>query len=157
LTAVHAIGEFVHEALGLIMLVGNSCLQGDLARAKEYCFQALAFVRETGLSQWLSLVLMAFGFVSIFSEQPGRGVRLLVAGNTMLRQRGINLPLESGGGPGFMQFKQALEKAQAQLGPAAFEAAMAEGQQMTMEQALALATEDESEDSHIRDEVHDDN
>jgi len=48
-----------------------------------------------------------------------------------------------------MVFKQALEKAQAQLGPAAFQAAWAEGQQMTLEQALALATENEGEDSPL--------
>jgi hypothetical protein len=51
------------------------------------------------------------------------------------------------GEPVFMAYKQAIEKAQAQLDPAAFEAAWAVGQQMTLEQALALATENESEES----------
>jgi hypothetical protein len=40
-------------------------------------------------------------------------------------------------------YKQALDSARSQLGPAAFQTAWAEGQQMTMEQALALATQDE--------------
>ena len=43
----------------------------------------------------------------------------------------------------------ALETARMQLDPATFEAAWAEGQQMTMEQAIALATENESEDSSL--------
>ncbi len=76
-------------------------------------------------------------------------MRLLAAGNTLLRQRGINLPLAGGGGPAFMIFNQVLEKAQAQLGPAAFQAAWAEGQQMTLEQALAMATENEGEDAPL--------
>jgi len=40
-----------------------------------------------------------------------------------------------------------LEKAQAQLGPAAFEAALQEGRMLTLEQAIALAMEDESKDA----------
>jgi hypothetical protein len=39
-----------------------------------------------------------------------------------------------------------LERAQAQLGLAAFEAAWAEGQQLTVDQAIALAMEDERKD-----------
>ena len=142
LAAAYAIGDFVHEALGLILLVGNSCLQGDLAKAKEYCFRALEIVQDTGSSQWLVLVLLAFGLFAIFSEQPERGVCLVAAGDTMIRQRGINL-IEGESGPAFLVFKEALEKVQAQLGPEAFQAAWAEGQQMTIEQALALATEDD--------------
>jgi hypothetical protein len=42
--------------------------------------------------------------------------------------------------------RQALEMAKAQLGPAAFQAAWADGQQLTVAQALALATENESEE-----------
>jgi hypothetical protein len=43
----------------------------------------------------------------------------------------------------YKTIRQALEKARSQLGPAAFEAAQAEGQQMSLEQALMLATENE--------------
>ena len=44
-------------------------------------------------------------------------------------------------------YKQALEKAQEQLGPEASQLAWAEGQQMTLEQAIALATENENSHS----------
>jgi hypothetical protein len=142
LAAARAIRDFVHEMLSLMLLVMTLCLQSDLVKAKGYCYQALDIVRETGTSQWLLLVLLAFGVVAIFSEQPGQGVRLIAAGNTMLRQRGINL-IGSGTGPTFVIFKQVLEKAEAQLGSAAFQVALAEGQQMTPEQALALAVSDE--------------
>jgi hypothetical protein len=42
-----------------------------------------------------------------------------------------------------MVFRKASERAQEKLGAAAFQAAWAEGQQLSLEQALALATEDE--------------
>jgi len=102
--------------------------------------------------EWLALVAAEFGVVAIYTGQLGRGVRLFAAVNTMAQQRGINLlDLEGEGSraPGFIIFKQPLERAQAQLGPAAFQAAWAEGQQMTPEQALALATGDEDEDSQL--------
>jgi predicted ATPase/class 3 adenylate cyclase len=139
LEAAREVGDFVHEMLSLLILVITSCLQGDLAKAKSYSFQALAFAEETGASQWLLLVIFAFGLVASFSGQLGLGVRLISTTETLLRQRSIKL-----GAIGITDIilKQVLEKAQAQLGPAAFEAAWAEGQQMTMEQALALATED---------------
>ncbi len=88
---------------------------------------------------------MAFGLAASFGGEPGQGVRLLAATDMILRQRGVKwfTSASTGGDPFVMIFKQALEKAQAQLGPAAFEAAWTEGQQMTMEQALALATEGE--------------
>jgi hypothetical protein len=44
---------------------------------------------------------------------------------------------------------QNLDMARAQLDPATFETAWAEGQQMTVEQALALATEGESKDATL--------
>lgn len=88
---------------------------------------------------------MTFGLVACFGGEPGRGVRLLAATDMLLRQGGTNFAGVEGS-PLVKVYKQALEKAQAQLGPAAFQAGWAEGQQMTMEQALALATEDEGED-----------
>ncbi len=68
LAAARAIRDFVHEMLGLIMLVGTSCQQGDLVKAKGYCFQALALARETGASQWLSLVLLVWSQCSTDSQ-----------------------------------------------------------------------------------------
>jgi predicted ATPase/DNA-binding XRE family transcriptional regulator len=145
LAAARAIRDFIHEMLSLVTVIVTSCFQGDLVKAKRYCFEMLDIVQETGSTQWLTLVLVDFGFVAIFNEQSGRGVRVLAAGLAILRQRGINL-VQGGSGPFLIVFKQVLDKAQAQLGPEAFQAAWAEGEQMTLEQALALATENEGED-----------
>ena len=148
LAAAREIRDFVHVIISLLYLVIVTCSQGDTLKAKVYCFQALDVARETGASQWLLLVTFGFGMVALFRGQSERGVHLFAATLTFARQLGFNL-LKGEGGPGFMIFRQALDKAQAQLGPAAFQAAWAEGQQMTMEQAIALAIENESEDSPL--------
>jgi predicted ATPase/DNA-binding XRE family transcriptional regulator len=144
LAEAHAIGSVTHIFLLLLQLVIISCYQRDPAKAKGYCFQALAFARETGSSQWLLFVPFGFGLVASFSGQPRRGARLLAAAETFFLQRGIKI--RETGMRDLLIVKQALERAQ-QLDPAVFEAVQAEGQQMTMEQALALATESESEDA----------
>jgi predicted ATPase/DNA-binding SARP family transcriptional activator len=149
LAEARAIGDFVHLMLSLLLLVVITCLQGDTVKAKGYGFQMLTLARETGASQWLLLVALVFGFVAIFNGQPGRGMRLFAAAQTLLSQRGLNLNVEGGGLPGFMIFKPALEKAQAQLDPATFQAALQEGRGLTLEQALALATENESQDAQL--------
>jgi hypothetical protein len=123
------------------MLIFTACLQGDLATAGEYCVQVVAYTRETGALHWLMLGLLGFGTVACFGGQAERGVRLLASAETPMRQRGLD---PSKLGPGFMVIGQALDRARAQLGLAAFEATWAEGQQLTMEQALALATENDS-------------
>jgi hypothetical protein len=143
LANARAIGSTMHVILSLLVLVIISCFQGDLAKANDYCVQVLAFAREKGSPQWLFLVLLAFGLVACLGGQPLRGVRLLVSTETLLRQHGINPRVE--GMRDLMALRQsidaALETARAQLDPARFAAAWAEGEHMTMEQALALATE----------------
>ena len=152
LAAAREIGDFIHIMLSLLMLTSVTCLQGDTEKAKGYCFQGLDLARDSGFMEWLTLVVLGFGVVAIFSGQSGRGVRLFAVANVVIRQRGVNLldlegQGEGGRSPGFIMIKQVLDKAQAQLGPEAFQMAWAEGQQMTLEEAIALATEDESEDS----------
>jgi predicted ATPase/DNA-binding XRE family transcriptional regulator len=140
LAEARAIGSVTHIFLLLLQLVIISCYQRDPARAKGYCFQALTFARETGSSQWLLFVPFGFGLIASFSGQPRRGARLLAAAETFFLQRGIKI--RETGMRDLLIVKQALERAQ-QLDPVVFEVVQAEGQQMTMEQALALATGNE--------------
>jgi predicted ATPase/class 3 adenylate cyclase len=147
-----AIGSVTQVFLSLFALVGTACLRGDLTTAREYCVQALAYSRETGASQWLFMVLLAFSVVALFGGEAERGVHLFAAGTTPLRERGFDLrkvALAGEGGPSFSIIEQILEKAREQLGPTAFATAWAEGQQLTPEQALALATEDDSVDARL--------
>lgn len=143
LAEARAIGSILHVFLALWQLVIISCLQNDPAKAKSYCLELGALGRETGSTFAVAFALLSFGLAACFGGEPGKGVRLLVTAETFLRQGGIK---PSEGDPSITVLRQALAKAQAELGPATFEAAWAEGQQMTLEQALALATKDESED-----------
>jgi hypothetical protein len=74
-------------------------------------------------------------------------VRLLAAAESWARQRGLKI--SASGGALLMAFSRFLEMAQAQLAPAIFEAALQEGQSLTLEQAYAVATENESDDSQL--------
>ena len=145
LAEARAIGSLPYVFLALFQLVIISCLQNDLVKAKGYCFEAWALARDTGASLVMAFAPVAFGLVALFGGETGRGVRLLAAFEVLVGRHGLKMP--EGSEPTMMVLKKALAKAQAQLGPAAFEAAWAEGQQMTLEQALALATENEGEDS----------
>src|SRR5439155_20544550 len=122
LAEARAIGSMFSVFLALVELVSISCLQNDRVKAKGYCFELWALGRETGALMATLFALLAFGLAASFGGEPGRGARLLAATDMLLRQRGVKFTSVEGS-PLVMVFKQALEKAQAQLGPAAFEAA----------------------------------
>jgi predicted ATPase/class 3 adenylate cyclase len=145
LAEARAIGSTVYSFIALSQLAFYSCLQNDPAKAKRYCFEAWALGREMGSQMAAGFVLGGFGVAACFGGQLGQGVLLVAAFDAFARQRGMKFNV--GNDPTSLVIRQALEKARAQLDPAAFEAAWTEGQQMTLEQALALATENESEES----------
>jgi predicted ATPase/class 3 adenylate cyclase len=142
LVEARAIGSLIYVFLALLQLAIISCLQNDPAKAKAYCLELWALGKETGSPFAAAFALWAFGLAASFGEEPGKGVRLLAATDMILRQHDVKLTGDEGGSF-VMVYKQALDSARSQLGPAAFQTAWAEGQQMTMEQALALATQDE--------------
>ncbi len=139
LTAARAIGS-IGVFLALMQMVVISCLQIDLAKARRYCLELWAIVQETGAPFAAVFALVAFGLAASFGERPGKGVRMIAASLAAFSQKGANLLGGAEGDPFKAVFTKALDTARAQLGPAAFETAWAEGQQMTVEQALALAT-----------------
>jgi len=143
LANARVIGALMSMFLALFQLVIISCLQNDPAKAKGYCLELWALGKDTGSPFAAVFALITFGLVASFSGESGRGVRLLAAVERLAHQFGLNLG-SAEGEPVFRVYKQALEKTEEQLGPAAFQAAWAEGQQMTIEEALALATENES-------------
>jgi predicted ATPase/class 3 adenylate cyclase len=147
LTEARAIGSIFSVILALGESVIISCLQNNLLKAKGYCFELWVIGQETGVLMATGFALLAFGLAASFGGEPGKGVCLLAMTDRMFRHRGVNFT--SGNSPLIKVYKQALEKAQAQLGPSAFAAAQAEGQQMTLEQAIALATENDSQDSQL--------
>jgi hypothetical protein len=146
LAEARAIGGNQNVLLSLLALVIITGLQGDRAKAKGYCFEVLTLAREKGIALANPLVLFPFALVAIFGGQAQRGVRLLAAVEVLFGQSGIKLGAY---GPLLRVQKHALERARSQLDPAAFEVALQEGRALTLEQALALATENESEDPQL--------
>jgi len=144
LAAARAVGSVQHIFLSLIVLATVACEQGDLIKARDYSRQTLTSARDLGSPMWLMLVLFSLGLLHSYGGELLRGVRLLAAAETLLRNRGIDIRTE--GMRDVMVMKEAVDKtlatARAQFDAAAVEAAWTEGQQLTVEQAVALATQD---------------
>jgi predicted ATPase/class 3 adenylate cyclase/DNA-binding XRE family transcriptional regulator len=147
LQAARAVGSVQHVFLALILLVSIACEQGDLTKARDYSHQTLASAQDLGSPMWMMLVLFSFGLLNSYGGELLRGVRLLAAAETLLQKRGIDIRTE--GMRDIMVMKEAVDKtlatARARYDATAVEAAWTEGQQLTVEQAVALATEDEAQ------------
>jgi Tetratricopeptide repeat/Anaphase-promoting complex subunit 5 len=142
LATARAIHDKFELALTLWVLAGLTSLQGELDKARTYAMQLLALSREIGTVMYVGFATISLAYVACASGQAERGVRILAAIVTLARRVGIDAGMYSGA-VGNM-FKQIQERAQAQLGTEAFQAAWVEGQQLTLEQAIALATSDQS-------------
>jgi tetratricopeptide (TPR) repeat protein len=142
LTLGRAIGSMPHILLALHQSVVLACLQGDPAKARGFCAEILEFGEYVGSLFGAAFVLACFGLVACVGGEPGKGVPMLAVAIRLIGQPGGMDLLSAEGDPMTRVYMQALEKAQAQLDPVAFQAAWNEGQHMTVEQALALATED---------------
>jgi len=84
--------------------------------------------------------IMGFSFLANARGQPLRATRLLAA-SQMLREA-LGIHVDVGDRP---DYEHALADLRAQLGDAAFEAAWAEGQVLSLEQAVALALNEQAE------------
>ena len=137
-----AMGSLVSVFLALHQLVIIACLQHDAVKAKRYSVEAWALGKDTGSPFVALFAVVTSGLAASVGGEAGRGVRLLAAAQALLAQFGF----KPGEDDAVMKvMRQVLEQAQAQLGPEAFQAAWAEGQHMTLEQAFVFATEHDSE------------
>jgi predicted ATPase/class 3 adenylate cyclase len=140
LEAARAIGTVTQIFLSLLASAVITSLQGDAAAARSYCLELFTLASEAGSTVVQLVGVLASGFVACLSADPERGVRLLTALERPAFRRGVSdSSLRGLFGP---LFKMSLDRAQAQLDPAAFEAAIREGRTLTLEQAVELATAD---------------
>ncbi len=121
-------------------------MQGDVVQARMHLSHLLAIARETGQRTPALFAILGYGSLASSTRQPVKAVSLLAAFEALLHQTGINL--FTLGGPFEMIYRQYLKMAQAQLDQASFALAQQEGHQLTLEQALALAAENELADEH---------
>ena len=143
LVEARSIGGFFQVFLALLQLVIISCLQNDLAKAKGYCHALWALIRDLGALFAAGFGLLASGVLACFGGEPQRGVQLITALEVLFSKHGIH----PGEGDALTKVvRQGMERARAELGPAAFELAQQAGYVLTPEQAIALATENEGDD-----------
>jgi predicted ATPase/Tfp pilus assembly protein PilF len=128
-------------ALGLFNLGEVAYLQGEYAAAQSNYAKSLTIYRELGNRREILHVLQSLGGVMV--AQAGdhamrltRATRVLGAATALLTEMGTVLsPVER------IPYERAVTAARAELGEGAFTVAWAAGQQLSLEQAIALARE----------------
>jgi tetratricopeptide (TPR) repeat protein len=110
--------------------------QSDLAYAADMYSRGLQLALDQGGLPNLAEFLEGFAKLALAGAQPERAARLLGAAAALREEIGTPVPAVERA-----DYDQALAQARDQLGPAAFEAAWAEGQAMNWEQAVAYALE----------------
>jgi predicted ATPase len=114
--------------------------QGILARAEALLEEGLALYQEFGNRWGIAHCLAGFGALALARAQPEQATRLLGAASALLAA--IDHHLEH---PDSAVYDDSLAKVRDQLDEAAFAAAWAEGQAMTMEEAIACATTEDAQ------------
>jgi predicted ATPase len=137
LAAARALGSKLDMFFGLFAMGLLNIVQGDPAKATAYLMELLSLARETGSTAAFLYVLLGFGAMAVVGGQPRRAARLLGAWATVAQMVGLNTAVDSG--PTVAIYKTFLQSTQAQLDEATFNAALAEGQALTLEQAIEEA------------------
>lgn len=110
--------------------------QGHTAQAAEHFLESLTIRRELGQKPDIAECLAGLGGVAVSLGNPAQAARLFGAVTAVLAAIGAFLyPADQ------IDMDHHLAAARAQLAPATFDAAWAEGQALTLEAALAVALE----------------
>ena len=139
----------LEESVGLVQEMGESganfqhslalavLLQGDAQRAAALLTESLAQVWELGKKSSLSYCLEGLGAVAAAAQQPGRAGRLWGAAAAV--RDALDDPLQS---MDAAIYERWLAPARADVGDGSWQAAVAEGRAMSLEQAIAYALEE---------------
>jgi tetratricopeptide (TPR) repeat protein len=140
LTVLRILGTPNGIADGLLEVGKMAHLQGEYATAQTYYAESLSLLQDLGVPRYTLIALLGLGAVLV--AQAGdqlvlltRATQVLGAATALLEQISASLTAEEQ--PPHVE--QALAMARAELGEAAFVAAWAAGQRLTLEQAIALA------------------
>ncbi len=113
--------------------------RGDSHRAATLFEESLAISRELGLKAWVILILSGLARSTAADVHPERAATLLGAVDGLLSAMGARM--EASERP---DFERTVETVRARLGAERFAAASAEGQAMTLEQAIEYALSGEA-------------
>ncbi len=138
LTASRAAGGTVYAAAALGDLGVVALDEGDLQEARRHFSECLRIRREIGENLDIKMPLECLGGLAALEGQPVRALRLLAAGQRLREATGNVAP------PAWRRrCAPWIEKARQALGPERADAAWAEGQAMTLEEAVEYALKDE--------------
>jgi predicted ATPase/DNA-binding SARP family transcriptional activator len=124
------------EVLNSLVCIGWH--ERDFATARGYLVDALVLCRETERHRETVETLISAGHLAQRQDQPARAARLFAAAEVL--RAAIKEPMPRAEQA---EYEDAVGAARAELGEEAFAAAWAEGRPMTLEQAVALASEPE--------------
>jgi tetratricopeptide (TPR) repeat protein len=108
--------------------------RGERLRARELLVEAIERARETGYREIIAYCLEAFGEIAAADGEPGRGARLLGAGEGLFEQLAVPMQEEEQA-----SFDRTLTLLREELGDGRLAAEMAAGRGMTVDDAIAEA------------------
>ena len=124
------------EALPLANLARIARDRGDVTRAARLLSESLAVHARFGEKAGVSGSLRGLAMIAGSCGQPEQGAILLGAAEVLRESIGVPIPPM-----GLDRHRRAIDAIRSQLAPAEFEAAWAAGRRMTMEQAVADASD----------------
>jgi hypothetical protein len=140
LAASRAVGDVGGVATALDLLGSVALAQGDYAGAGAYFRERLAEDRRLGKRDDSDELLEKLATVAVVQGQPARAARLLGAAETARRRDGVERRRSEQA-----RYEETEAAARAALGAAAFAAAWAAGEAMTLDETAAYVLADEPE------------
>ncbi len=135
LRVARELGDHVGIAYALEVLGKLACVEHDPDTARQYLKESVQLRHEAADREGLNDGLQALARVILTEGHPDRSVRLLAAVQTQRQAIGVTLLAADQS-----DFDQIVTDAKALLPPAAFETAWAEGQALTIDQIIELAS-----------------
>jgi predicted ATPase/class 3 adenylate cyclase len=131
-------GDRHGEGMSRVVLGAVAFVSGDLKGAREHLSLGARLAAESGERPQLPAVLETLGRIAFAEGEPSRAARCLAAAEAGRSALGMRIEPS-----GVAEHDQAVSEIGAALGEDAFAAAWAEGEAMTLDEAIAFALEDE--------------
>jgi len=127
-------GDKFNLAIGLNNLGNVALMQGDHAEARARHAEALVLRRELGDKWGIAICLIGLGGAAALAGDPEKGTRVLGAADALLSEIGVTLESDDR-----IPYEHGVSYARTRLGEEVFASAWAEGQGMSMEEAVDYA------------------
>jgi non-specific serine/threonine protein kinase len=135
-------GDKEFKAESLALLARGMLGRGDSKRAAALCGESLVLAKSVGYDSQIGDALLMHAFIAEAEGQPRRSAVLLAAGESLLNLLGTTVALWPWV---HADYERCLASVRAQLGEPEFDEATADGQVMTLEQAVKYALDEASD------------